>query len=171
MFDAQPGHDHAVGADAGEGEDVENADVQVRHPERDLVGQESEKVRRRTEGDHHNGAEGHDEHDDRRDAEDPFVGLGRDDVLFHDELDGIGDRLQYPVPAGPHRAQPPLHMRKHLALHKLQIHGVGQDEGQQHRDGNDEGIDDVEHLIQIRHVLLLHFDLNVSVWSRFHVTA
>ena len=85
---------------------------------------------RGTEGYGHKGAEGRDEHDDRRDAEDPLVGLGRDDVLFHDELHGIGNGLQHSMPPGAHRAHPALHVGQHLALHELQVHGVGQNEGQ-----------------------------------------
>ncbi len=39
----------------------------------------------------------------------------------------IGNGLEQPVPAGPHRPEPRLHVREHLALHIAEIHGVGQE--------------------------------------------
>src|SRR6266516_753283 len=59
-----------------------------------------------------------DQHDGRRQREDPGVSRRRNDVLLLDELDAVGDQLGPAVErAGLHRPQASLHVREHLVLH------------------------------------------------------
>src|SRR5574341_410519 len=157
-----PRHDHAVGADARKGKNEKDPDVQVRDPERHLLGQEAEEIRGRAEGYHDHRAECHGQQDERRKAEYRLVRLGGNDVLLQEKLHRVRDGLEQAVPAGAHRPQAGLHVGQQLALDILEIHGVKQDEPQKDRDGDHQRINDVQHQHRDRHIPLLHFNLDMA---------
>ena len=105
-------HDHAVDAERGDGEQVENADIEVGdHPAAPavLVHRDHRPCRQRQ----HRG-------NDRRQQEHALVGAGRDQRLLEHELEQVGERLQQAE--RPHHvgAAAHLHRRPHLAIHQQQ---------------------------------------------------
>ncbi len=68
------------------------------------------------EGDRDEHHKGRCERQNRRQFEQEAIGVGRDVVLFGQELDAIRHRLQQPVPAHAHRPHPLLHVPGDLAF-------------------------------------------------------
>ena len=75
-------HDDAVDLERGDGEDVEDADIDV--------GDRPARVDR----DHRPGRDRQHRRDQRRQQEHALVGAGRDDRLLEDELQQVGEGLQ-----------------------------------------------------------------------------
>src|SRR5262245_17313176 len=142
----RPTADHdAVYAKAGHREDVQQPDVHVRdvqtdgaqidvpvHPEsgaqiiKGLTDGAAERQRdirpeRVDDQDHHR----RNQHDYRRQDVEPFVDRQRDDVLFEDELEQVGEGLQQPLPADAVRPQAVLDDRQHTPFG---IYRVGDNE-------------------------------------------
>ena len=88
-------------------------------------------------GQHDVEQERREDHDERRQREDPPVGLVGDDVLLLDELHPVGDELQRAVGPGLHGPEPALHVAHHLQQeHVAQDDGGGRDDRE-----NDTGLE------------------------------
>ncbi len=98
-------HDHAVDLQAGDGEDVEDADIDVGDGPA-LVDRDDRPGRERQPGG-----------DERREQEEALVGAGRDDRLLEHEFQKIGEGLQ--------QAEGPDHVRPAPHLHRRPDFAVG----------------------------------------------
>src|SRR5204863_7615780 len=121
------GHDDAVDAERGDGEEIEDADIDV--------GEHHALV----EGNHRPGDKAQYEGQHRRHDEDHAVGAARDDGLLVQQLHAVGDRLEESERADDVGPAAQLHGGQHLALGQGQ---VGYGEQQRDDDGDDLQQDD-----------------------------
>src|SRR6056297_3471932 len=112
------GDEDAEHADRGDGQGIEDADLEVGEQRIGTERNDDDEQERRQQ------------HHDRGDLEDALVGgIGSEVLLLHPLAD-LGNELQRPVRAGFHRTEPALHERHHLE--QAQVHDrAGR---QQHRD-------------------------------------
>ena len=124
------GDDHAVHAHRGQRQDVEQAGVDV--GQHQAVGERN----------HRPGRQGRRDGQHRGEHEQEAVGIGRDDDFLHQQLQGIGDRLQPAARPDAVRPDAHLHVADDLALGKGQ---VGHAQHQRHQDH-----DDLDQVVQRR---------------------
>src|SRR6185436_11364581 len=98
----------------GHREHPEHPDVEIG----ELQGNRATEDRdRRAERDHRERQERGDRREDRRQEVDGTVGVGREDRLFEEQLETVGERDQDAARTGPHRAGPRLEVGDDLPLH------------------------------------------------------
>ena len=122
------GHDDAVDAERGDGEDVEHADVDVGDDPAGVDGNDRPGGERQRAG------------DQRRQEKHALVGAGGDDRLLEHELDEIGERLEQSPRADHVRPAPDLDGGPDLAVGIDDVgDGNQQDDEQQHALRHDDG--------------------------------
>ena len=127
--------DDAVDLDPDHREDEEERHVHIGGVERDLGTEDRDGFAEGDRDEHH---EGRGERQDRRQFEQEAVGLGRDVVLFGQELDAVRHGLQQPVPPHAHRPHPLLDVSADLAFQPGQRQGQQQQDRNQQRDLEDD---------------------------------
>ena len=106
-----------------------------------------------TEGDDGNRKKRQDETQERRQPVGYPVGLERHDILFHDELYAVGQRLQQSMRAHQVGSPAPLNVGYDLAFQPRQIGNGGQQENQDKRDFNSRDDEENRCLRKCAHVV------------------
>src|SRR5512145_1157040 len=125
--------DNAVGTDRGEGQNVENANIDVADDERLDRDAEYLDFLARTKRNDGKTDQSRNHGEDRREAEHELVRAGRDDVLLEKQFQAVSNRLEDAVGTDFHGAHAVLHPAEHFAL------GEGQDHDRQHDHAHDRG--------------------------------
>ena len=117
---APAGEDDAVDAHRGDGEEHEDADVDVGRLQLDLLRQQPEEVGGSPPRHDNEGGEARRHRQDRRQREEHGIGGARLQLLLEEQLDDVGHRLQHAPGTDAVGAEPLLHEGGHLALHEHQ---------------------------------------------------